>query len=271
MTKFKSIFQIICLIVISYYLLGCASQMAQTPTGETIVDIASSLKKGDIRLTCDAACSGKWGSSRTRAKMLYDNKLWNDLSIEVAKIGYRNELTYYFLARSAEELGYYNAALIYYKFVFVSYKCLGALYDNCEGFVFPDVANDGIKRIEKITSSLKTESIAPKIKEEQIVIKQPVANVQNTNCKTDSDCGDGKFCWSVVGGGKECQIKNAVSIPVKANEPVFAEPKTSVPTTSVNNDISKLESTCSRIGFKKGTEQFGDCVLELKMRATKTK
>lgn len=92
-----------------------------------------------------------------------------------------------------------------------------------------------------------------------------ICETSSKECKKIAD--DGKFCGSVVGGGKECQIKNFV----KENEPVFIEPKAPASTTSVNNDISKLESTCLRIGFKQGTEQFGDCVLELKMRATKTK
>jgi hypothetical protein len=90
-------------------------------------------------------------------------------------------------------------------------------------------------------------------------------NAKKVSCQTDSDCSDGKFCWSVIGGeGKECQVNNSVP-------PSVMEPKASISVIPVNNDISKLESTCSRIGFKKGTEQFGDCVLELKMRASKTK
>jgi hypothetical protein len=33
-----------------------------------------------------------------------------------------------------------------------------------------------------------------------------------------------------------------------------------------SEEFSKLEATCLGIGFKKGTEPFGDCVLELKNR-----
>jgi antitoxin component YwqK of YwqJK toxin-antitoxin module/dsDNA-binding SOS-regulon protein len=29
------------------------------------------------------------------------------------------------------------------------------------------------------------------------------------SCKNDSDCGAGKFCWSIMGGGKECQVKTS--------------------------------------------------------------
>ncbi|MEN9596802.1 MAG: hypothetical protein RL236_1236, partial [Pseudomonadota bacterium] len=38
----------------------------------------------------------------------------------------------------------------------------------------------------------------------------------NMSCRTDSDCGEGKFCWSTMGGGKECQVKTSyepLSIP----------------------------------------------------------
>jgi Skp family chaperone for outer membrane proteins len=36
-------------------------------------------------------------------------------------------------------------------------------------------------------------------------------------------------------------------------------------------EFSKLEAACLSIGFKKGTEQFGDCVLELKNRVKQVK
>jgi outer membrane protein OmpA-like peptidoglycan-associated protein len=39
--------------------------------------------------------------------------------------------------------------------------------------------------------------IPPKVKE----------NNSNVSCKTDADCSDGRFCWSIVGGGHECQVK----------------------------------------------------------------
>ncbi len=39
----------------------------------------------------------------------------------------------------------------------------------------------------------------------------------NMSCRTDSDCGEGKFCWSTMGGGKECQIKSTVDEYAKIN------------------------------------------------------
>ena len=34
----------------------------------------------------------------------------------------------------------------------------------------------------------------------------------NMSCRTDSDCGAGKFCWSIMGGGKECRLKTATKV-----------------------------------------------------------
>lgn len=272
MTKFKSVFQIICLIVISYYLLGCASQMAQSPTGEPITDIISSLKKGDLRLTCDTACSGKWGGIKTRIKGLYENKLWTDLAIEISNVGFRVDQNYYYLGSSAEGLGYPDAAYIYYKLsLATAHKCNG-LINNCESLDIPSLTNTALTRIEKLTAVSKATNVpTTETKKEQILIKQSDGNAQSINCKTDSDCESNKFCASTVNGKYECQIKsNIVPTSVKTNE-TMPEPKASVLAIPANNDISKLESTCVRIGFKKGTEQFGDCVLELKVRATKTK
>lgn len=96
---------------------------------------------------------------------------------------------------------------------------------------------------------------------------QEINEDQHKHCKIDMDCGDNGFCWPSIGNEKECQVKSTSVDPLKTKEPVYETTKSSVSTTLIKDDFSNLESTCSNIGFKKGTEEFGDCVLELKKRA----
>ena len=46
-------------------------------------------------------------------------------------------------------------------------------------------------------------------------------------------------------------------------KPIISSPAKTTPTTTPKVSIDDAKSQCSDIGFKKGTEKFGDCVLEL--------
>jgi hypothetical protein len=71
------------------------------------------------------------------------------------------------------------------------------------------------------------------------------------------------------------QVKQSIVYENKAlgNEP----PPPAVTTSNTNNttsnsvDLSKLEAACVNIGFKKGTESYGECVVDLKKRTEKAK
>lgn len=84
---------------------GCASTGSHTSSGREIANIQESLSKGEIRLTCDTACSGSWGAKRKEMKSLYENELWEDLASTVARLGFRSDQTYYYLGRSAKDWG----------------------------------------------------------------------------------------------------------------------------------------------------------------------
>jgi len=51
-----------------------------------------------------------------------------------------------------------------------------------------------------------------------------------------------------------------INLPHFATEPITPTP---TPTPTPKPSITDAKSQCSDIGFKKGTEKFGDCVLEL--------
>jgi hypothetical protein len=126
---------------------GCASTGIQTSTGEQATNVIAVFERGEARLNCELSCSGAWGSARRQAKRLYEQDLWNDLAIEVAKVGFKADQTYFYLGRAAEGLGHTEAARTYYKLGLASsYKCAG-IVNNCDGLVFPNEITAGINRL----------------------------------------------------------------------------------------------------------------------------
>jgi S1-C subfamily serine protease len=71
---------------------------------------------------------------------LHDSDKWEDLAITVLRIGFVNDQSYYYLARAAEGLGFYDAADEYYQLsmgVPFAETCGGGIVNVCDGFVFP--------------------------------------------------------------------------------------------------------------------------------------
>ncbi|WP_428354274.1 hypothetical protein [Methyloprofundus sp.] len=133
-------------------LVGCASTGSVTSTGDSISNIESAFKKGNVRLTCGISCSGSYGAKRNELKGFYENELWDDLANVVAISGHKGDQEYYYLGRAAEGLGYYLAAQTYYKLALAdAYNCDGII-NNCDGLVFPRDAEAGLQRLTKIAN-----------------------------------------------------------------------------------------------------------------------
>ncbi len=120
-------------------LYGCSTPGGiQLATGEPVSDVMAAFEGGDARLTCGMSCAGVYGAARRRLKALYENELWKDLALEVARIGHRDDQAYFYLGRAAEGLGYMNAARTYYNRLALAndFKC-GGFINVCDGLVFP--------------------------------------------------------------------------------------------------------------------------------------
>ena len=132
-------------------LAGCATSGSYTLKAQSGANLDESLKNGEIRLACELACSGAFGYNQSKMKELHNNSLWTNLALTVANIGYDEDLSYYYLGRSAEGLGYYDAAKIYYALAQNSNRCNGVI-NVCDGFKFPDVINQRFTIIAEIES-----------------------------------------------------------------------------------------------------------------------
>ena len=158
------------IVLIFIALAGCASTGSYTPEGNHITNVEEAFKNGKVRLTCKSfSCVSAYGYNGHKLKELHDNEMWHDLVISVVNIGYNRDLAYYYLGISAEKLGNYDAANIYYTLALAAYispgrdsspdRCKVLFINNCLGFVFPEDAQDGLERIKHIVEENNTTGI----------------------------------------------------------------------------------------------------------------
>ena len=91
--------------------LGCAEQHATVKPAETL----ALLQAGRPLLTCREPCLAEWRRAQPQAAQLDAGKRWQDLALLLARIGYQDDLSLYYLGRAAEGLGYRPAAAAYYR------------------------------------------------------------------------------------------------------------------------------------------------------------
>jgi hypothetical protein len=104
------------LFVVTLIGISCASPKYATVTPELHSQFIRDLKVGNLNLDCDTPeCYLSWGEHRNELISSYNSRQWEPLAELVMKIGYGQDLAYYFLGMSAEGLGYHEAALKYYR------------------------------------------------------------------------------------------------------------------------------------------------------------
>lgn len=128
-------------------LAACAQTGPRSATGAEVTDVMAAFRSGELRLTCDTACSGAWGTHRHEAKGYYTARLWPDLVGVIAKVGMRVDSGYFYLGRAAEGLQHTEAARTYYRLAMATtFKCAG-VFNNCDGIDVPREAASGLARL----------------------------------------------------------------------------------------------------------------------------
>ena len=136
-------------ILVACLLAGCAQIGPRNASGEPVVDVMAAFRSGDLRLTCDTACSGAWGSNRRTAKGYYDAQSWNDVVRVIAQVGMRVDSGYFYLGRAAEATRNAEAARTYYRLALTTtFKC-ASLINNCDGLDVPREASAGLARMAR--------------------------------------------------------------------------------------------------------------------------
>lgn len=135
------------LLALAGGLAACAQIGPRHVNGTEVVDVMSAFRSGELRLTCDTACSGAWGSNRREAKGYDARQMWPDLVRVIAKVGMRVDSGYYYLGRAAEGQRHTDAARVYYQLALATtFKCAG-LFNNCDGVDVPREATAALARL----------------------------------------------------------------------------------------------------------------------------
>jgi hypothetical protein len=121
-------------------LTSCVSVPPEVPPEELI----RRLQAGEPVPECGFPCRDAWRANRTTALVLNETRQWRELAVLVMQIGYTNDLTYYYLGRAAEGLGFWDAAKTYYRIsvrlASAGITCRAEGADYCNGQVFPAAA-----------------------------------------------------------------------------------------------------------------------------------
>jgi hypothetical protein len=107
-------------------------------------EVLRRLQAGEPMLDCRLACLDAWRTNRTTALVLNETRRWRELAILVMQTGYTDDLTYFYLGRAAEGLGYREAAKTYYqisaRFSAAGLTCIKENPDLCNGQRLPAAA-----------------------------------------------------------------------------------------------------------------------------------
>ncbi len=141
-------FTLACLAGALVLTTGCATDRPKAAEPIERLQVLSELSNGHLRLECNTACAASWRLARPRLKGLYENKVWQDLAVEVTRIGQPSDLAYFYLARAAEGLGHPRAAELYFKLSRASpSRCEGWIFNSCDGIQLPAEATAGLGRV----------------------------------------------------------------------------------------------------------------------------
>ena len=103
-------------------------------TQSTFNQTLETFRRGETRLVSSVATTPRWGLNRSRLKALYDAQRWRELAVRIAMLDHNENLSWYYLARAADGLGYRDAARVYYRQAqTAAFKCDGLLFNNCDG------------------------------------------------------------------------------------------------------------------------------------------
>jgi hypothetical protein len=132
-------------------LTGCTVRTPDLPTDELL----RRLQAGEPMLDCRLACLDAWRANRATALVLNETRGWGELAVLVMQTGYTDDLTYFYLGRAAEGLGYREAAKTYYqisaRLSAAGLACIKENPDLCNGQRLPAAAE---ARLTELTAPL---------------------------------------------------------------------------------------------------------------------
>jgi hypothetical protein len=98
------------------FLCGCAGSGSDNRYANMArPELLAQLQLGRSVLRCREACLSAWRDAQPHAARLDASGEWSDLAATVMRTEYQDDLSLYYLGRAAEGLGFYPAAVSYYR------------------------------------------------------------------------------------------------------------------------------------------------------------
>ena len=131
-------------------LSACATPVAVTS------NVITEFNAGRAQPTCQVSCLWGWLNALPTLDAQYRTQDWNGMRSTVLALNYKDDLSYFYMARSAEGLGFFPAAKVYYErslelsaSPLSTDRCASmAITDPCNGLDVAVLARAGIARIE---------------------------------------------------------------------------------------------------------------------------
>jgi hypothetical protein len=145
---------------------GCTLKNVNVPPDQLMRE----FQAGEPMLDCQLDCSAAWGTNRQKVRTLDATGRWQELALLVMQIGYMDDLSYYYLGRAAENLGYLPAAERYYRIAerlsVTQMSCaqgeanvantFGLPANLCDGYTFPDALYPHLEVVEARLAAAST-------------------------------------------------------------------------------------------------------------------
>jgi hypothetical protein len=154
---------------------GCTMKNANVPPDE----LMRQFQAGQPMLDCSMEeCGLGWMQNRQKAELLEATGRWQELALFVMQIGFMDDLTYYYLGRAAQELGYLQAAQRYYRIAerlsVTELACGNRPHNICNGHVFPDQLYPHLEVVEARLAAISAPSEAPDQTRTRRVVRRQV-------------------------------------------------------------------------------------------------
>ena len=177
---------------------GCTMKNANVPPDE----LMRQFQAGQPMLDCSMEeCGLGWMQNRQKAELLEATGRWQELALFVMQIGFMDDLTYYYLGRAAQELGYLQAAQRYYQIAerlsVTELACGNRPHNICNGHVFPDQLYPHLEVVEARLAAISAPSEAPDQTRTRRVVRRQVP--QASTSRSAPPTGQGATPASAAG------------------------------------------------------------------------
>jgi len=166
----------LCLVLVAGCAVAACAVNPKSVQGDNRDQMLSLLGQGRVVLDCEFLCSHEYIFRQNIIVNLYGAQQWEDLGIAVIQAGWRQDITYYLLGLSAEQLGYLGPADGYYRIAGalavgsdISKRC-ASVAGLCQGVSLPQEAQVRLHAIEAQIRAARPDPRAPQFSPPQCAL-----------------------------------------------------------------------------------------------------